>query len=96
MSVKRGLFGLLALVLLCAVLLSGFALSTHTCADCVQGRSLCPYALTLREGMQQLIRISVAAFGIAALLLFLQTAIDPDFEKGYMPTLVGLKARMNN
>ena len=95
-GVKRGLFGFLALVLLSAALLSGFALTTHTCADCAPGRVLCPYAVKLRDGLQQFGREAAAIFGISILLALLQAAISSELEKGNISTPVLLKARMNN
>ena len=93
---KRSISGILALALLCIVLLSAFALSTHTCADCSQGRSLCPFALNLREGFQQLARIGTVLLGVAFLLFFFQTLIGLHLQKWHIPSLVDLKARMNN
>ena len=94
--IGRGIFGFLALILLCVGLLSGFALSTHTCINCVPSQTLCPYAVTLREGLQQFARIIAAGFGVLTLLLFWQAAIGQYFEKWNVPSLVLLKARMNN
>ena len=94
--IGRGIFGLLALILLCAALLSGFALSTHTCADCIQGRSLCPFALNLREGLQQFARVLAAIAGAFTLLILVQALMGPCVEKWNISSLVHLKARMNN
>ena len=93
---KRGILGVLALALLCIVLLSAFALSTHTCAECSQGSSLCPFALHLREGLQQFARVLAAIAAVFALLILLQVLMGLCIEKWNISSLVHLKARMNN
>lgn len=93
----RVLIAFIALVFLSVGILSGFAMATHSCANCAnETRPSCSAIIMLRNISRYLSEtlLGIAAFAICATSLHLAIFLTPG--KIYAPSPVGLRVRMNN